>query len=143
MGLLTPSLPPVDPAAPVSAINDALAALRASPAKPGPAPNITLSSVGPLGEARSAMPVLPPGGGVAIAAIGRAAWEMEWALRDGAGQSVWTLDPESVAKGGPKAVLRVTVGWSGDHRVLEGAELISFTETWKRYVEEPWRWLEV
>ncbi|WOO85131.1 lipoamide acyltransferase family protein [Vanrija pseudolonga] len=143
MGLLTPSLPPVHPTAPVSAINDALATLRASPAKPGPAPNITLSSVGPLGEARSAMPVLPPGGGVAIAAIGRAAWEMEWALRDGAGQSVWTLDPESVAKGGPKAVLRCTVGWSGDHRVLEGAELISFTETWKRYVEEPWRWLEV
>jgi hypothetical protein len=26
---------------------------------------------------------------------------------------------------------------------LEGAELIAFTETWKKYIEEPWRWLKV
>jgi 2-oxoisovalerate dehydrogenase E2 component (dihydrolipoyl transacylase) len=26
---------------------------------------------------------------------------------------------------------------------LEGAELIAFTETWKKYIEEPWRWLKI
>jgi 2-oxoisovalerate dehydrogenase E2 component (dihydrolipoyl transacylase) len=26
---------------------------------------------------------------------------------------------------------------------LEGAELIAFTETWKKYIEEPWRWIKV
>ncbi len=52
-------------------------------------------------------------------------------------------DQAEVEKGGMEAVVRCPVGWSGDHRVLEGAELIAFTESWKRYVEEPWRWIKV
>lgn len=147
LGLLTPSLPPLDPASSVTSIARELSTLRDRAARPGPLPHITLSSVGGLGEARSAMPVLPPGGGLAIAAVGRAAWEMEWKLRDGAkgkgAGGVWGVEPDDVEAAGPSAVLRATVGWSGDHRVLEGAELIAFTETWKRFVEEPWRWVHV
>lgn len=152
LGLLTPSLPALDPSSSVATIAGELSALRARAARPGPLPHITLSSVGGLGEARGAMPVLPPGGGLAIAAVGRAAWEMEWALRGGDKtrgkdqfglSGVWGVEPGQVEKAGPRAVLRCPVGWSGDHRVLEGAELIAFTETWKRFVEEPWRWMEV
>jgi 2-oxoisovalerate dehydrogenase E2 component (dihydrolipoyl transacylase) len=72
------------------------------------------------------------------------------------------LTAEEVRDGGMDAVLRCSVGWTGDHRVvssvapvssvnfqtnvwaqLEGAELIAFTETWKKYIEEPWRWIRV
>ena len=42
-----------------------------------------------------------------------------------------------------RAVLQVPVGWSGDHRVVEGAELIAFTESWKRWIEVPSKWLRV
>ncbi|BEI83514.1 hypothetical protein CcaverHIS002_0401180 [Cutaneotrichosporon cavernicola] len=146
LGLLTPSLSGLDPSAPVSAVNDALNELRARAARPGPLPHVTISSVGPLGESVAANPVLPPGGGLAIAAVGRAAWQVEWALRNGNGpspSSVWNLDPSQVEAGGTRAVLKCPVSWSGDHRVLEGAELIAFTETWKRFVEQPWLWLEV
>ncbi|KLT41769.1 CoA-dependent acyltransferase [Cutaneotrichosporon oleaginosum] len=146
LGLLTPALSGLDPAAPISAVNAALNDLRARAARPGPLPHITISSVGPLGESRSANPVLPPGGGLAIAAVGRAAWEIEWVLRNGNGpspSSVWNLEPTQVEGAGTRAVLKCPVSWSGDHRVLEGAELIAFTETWKRYVEQPWLWLQV
>lgn len=145
LGLLTPALSGLDASAPVSAVNAALNELRARAARPGPLPHVTISSVGPLGESAAANPVLPPGGGLAIAAVGRAAWEVEWALRNGSAgpSSVWNLDPGQVEAGGTRAVLKCPVSWSGDHRVLEGAELIAFTETWKRFVEQPWLWLEV
>lgn len=144
-GLVTPSLPPFDPRNSVSSINQALSQLRKNATRPSTPPNITISSVGPLGEAKSAMPVLPPGGGVAIAAVGRAAWENELVGRNGRNGDgkVWDMTPDEVAAMGTRPVLKCNVGWSGDHRVLEGAELIAFTETWKRYVEEPWRWVEI
>lgn len=77
--------------------------------------SITISSVGALGESTGANPVLPPGGGVAIAAIGRAKWQVEWSNAEG---KVFEMDPESVKAGGTKAVLKCPVGWSGDHRVV-------------------------
>lgn len=61
------------------------------------------------------MPVLPPGGGLAICAVGRAAWSAEWRPT---GKKVWDLTPEEVRDGGMEAVLRCPVGWSGDHRVV-------------------------
>ncbi|KAI9633188.1 putative tricarboxylic acid cycle-related protein [Dioszegia hungarica] len=140
-GLVTPSLPSMPPSAPLSALTSALTALRQNPTKPSSPANLTISSVGGLGEGRGMMPVLPPGGGVAICAVGRAKWEMEW--KNGSGKGIMDMMPEEVESGGMKAVLRVPVGWSGDHRVLEGAELIAFTETWKKYIEEPWRWLNI
>lgn len=70
------------------------------------------------------MPVIPLGGGVAIAAVGRAEWTMEWVLArgredgTGKGRGVWGLTPEEVSQGGMRAVLKCHVGWSGDHRVV-------------------------
>ncbi|WRT63226.1 uncharacterized protein IL334_000129 [Kwoniella shivajii] len=145
-GLLTPSLPPLHPSTSLSTISSHLSALRNSPSKPTPPGNITVSSIGGLGEGLGAMPIIPPGGGIAICAIGRAAWRMEWDHQDGnkdCGKSVWELSEEQVVKGGMTARLKVNVGWSGDHRILEGAELIAFTETWKKYIEEPWRWINI
>ncbi|WVW81288.1 hypothetical protein I302_103279 [Kwoniella bestiolae CBS 10118] len=145
-GLLTPSLPSLSPSTPLSAITSHLHSLRHAPNKPSTPANLTISSVGGLGEAKGAMPILPPGGGLAICAVGRARWDMEWVRANGdatAGRSVWDMDENEVRDGGMRAVLRAGVGWSGDHRILEGAELIAFTETWKRYIEEPWRWINV
>ncbi|WVQ82907.1 hypothetical protein IAT38_005043 [Cryptococcus sp. DSM 104549] len=138
-GLLTPSLPKIHPSTPLSQITSHLAALRLNASRPTPPGHLTISSVGGLGEATGAMPVLPPGGGLAICAVGRAKWEVEWAAADG---KTFELDEETVKRGGTRAVLRAPVGWSADHRVLEGAELIAFTETWKKYIEEPWRWIK-
>lgn len=115
-GLVTPSLPSMPPSAPLSALTSALTALRQNPTKPSSPANLTISSVGGLGEGRGMMPVLPPGGGVAICAVGRAKWEMEW--KNGSGKGIMDMMPEEVESGGMKAVLRVPVGWSGDHRVV-------------------------
>lgn len=69
------------------------------------------------------MPVLVPGTGVAIVAIGRAKW-------------VW--DVERGDRKGERR-LKVGVSWSADHRVVEGAELAAFVECWRSYVEQPER----
>jgi len=61
------------------------------------------------------MPVLPPGGGVAICAVGRAAWCLEPRL---GGKRVWDYTPDEVVGSGVEGVLRCSVGWSGDHRVV-------------------------
>lgn len=113
--MLTPSLPPLAPDLPLSAITAALSALRKNAARPSPSPSVTISSVGGLGESRGLQPVLPPGGGVAIAAVGRARWEVEWARGEG---RVMESTQGEVEAGGTRAVLRAPVGWSGDHRVV-------------------------
>ncbi|KAL0058467.1 hypothetical protein AAF712_014853 [Marasmius tenuissimus] len=81
---------------------------------------ISVSNVGAIGDGEYASPVLVPGGGVAIVAIGRAKW-------------VWDVNrrPEGERR------LKVGVSWSADHRVVEGAELAAFVETWRGYVEKP------
>ena len=78
---------------------------------------MVISSVGGLGESTGAMPVIPPNGPLAICAVGRAKWEIEWRHAD-AGMKTTS---EEVERGGTKAVLRCPVGWSGDHRVVSGA----------------------
>jgi len=83
---------------------------------------LTLSNVGAVGQGEFASPVLVPGGGVAIVAVGRAKW-------------VWDVD--RVASGERR--LKVGVSWSADHRVIEGAELAAFVECWRGYVEAPER----
>jgi 2-oxoisovalerate dehydrogenase E2 component (dihydrolipoyl transacylase) len=83
---------------------------------------ITLSNVGAVGRGEYAAPILVPGGGVAIVAVGRAKW-------------VWDVD--RVESGERR--LKVGVSWSADHRVVEGAELAAFVECWRGYVEAPER----
>ncbi|KAJ8515292.1 hypothetical protein ONZ45_g7274 [Pleurotus djamor] len=84
---------------------------------------ITVSNVGAIGAGEFASPVLVPGGGVAIVAIGRAKW-------------VWDVDR---GDGKGERRLKVGISWSADHRVVEGAELAAFVECWRSYVETPGR----
>lgn len=78
---------------------------------------ISVSNVGAIGKGEFAAPLLVPGGGVAIVAIGRA----KWVERQG------------------QQRLEVGVSWSADHRIVEGAEMAAFVETWRSWVEEPSR----
>lgn len=83
---------------------------------------LTLSNVGAIGAGVSAHPVLVPGGGVAIAALGRAQW-------------VWDVTKNE--KGERR--LHLPVSWSADHRIIEGAEMAAFVEEWRSWVENPER----
>jgi len=93
---------------------------------------ISVSNVGAIGKGEGASPVLVPGGGVAIVAIGRANW-------------VWDVSDEFYRPGAThdsvhgERRLKVDVSWSADHRVVEGAELAAFVETWRGWVENPER----
>ena len=82
-----------------------------------------MSNVGGVGAVESATPVLVPGGGVAIVAIGKARWVWDVERGDGKGERR----------------LRIGVSWSADHRVVEGAELVAFMEAWRGWVECPQR----
>ena len=84
---------------------------------------VSVSNVGGIGAIESAAPVLVPGGGVAIVAIGRARWVWDVERGDGKGERR----------------LKVGISWSADHRVVEGAELVAFVETWRSWVEAPQR----
>ena len=84
---------------------------------------VTVSNIGAIGAGEFAMPVLVPGGGVAIVAVGRARWMWDVERGDGSGERR----------------LKVGVSWSADHRVVEGAELAAFVESWRGYVEVPER----
>ncbi|KAH0589881.1 Lipoamide acyltransferase component of branched-chain alpha-keto acid dehydrogenase complex, mitochondrial [Termitomyces sp. J132] len=88
---------------------------------------ITVSNVGAIGAGEYASPVLVPGGGVAIVALGHAKW-------------VWDVDGERGETGGERR-LKMGISWSADHRVVEGAELAAFVECWRGYVEAPERLL--
>ena len=81
---------------------------------------ITVSNVGAIGDGDFANPVLVPGSGVSTVAIGRAKW-------------VWGVNRHKNGQGGRR--LKVGVSWSADHRVVGGAELAAFVETWRRWVE--------
>lgn len=79
---------------------------------------LTVSNVGAVGAGKWAVPRLVQGGGVAIVAVGRAEW---------------------VVKPDGQKRLEVGVSWSADHRVVEGAELAAFVESWRAWVENPAR----
>ncbi|KAG6889293.1 hypothetical protein C0992_005709 [Termitomyces sp. T32_za158] len=133
-GLYTPTLVQAD-TQPIYAIASSIQALahrgRQIPCGLTPADmprrggTITVSNVGAIGAGEYASPVLVPGGGVAIVALGRAKW-------------VWDVDGERGEKGGERR-LKLGVSWSADHRVVEGAELAAFVECWRGYVAAPER----
>ncbi|KAF8626580.1 hypothetical protein AX15_004793 [Amanita polypyramis BW_CC] len=89
---------------------------------------ISVSNIGAVGRGDSAVPVLVEGGGVAIAVFGRARW-------------VWDVEGEGKdgKRGRGEERLKMSVSWSADHRVVEGAELAAFVESWRRWVEVPER----
>jgi len=84
---------------------------------------VTISNIGGVGDVDYASPVLVPGIGVAIVAVGRAKWTSVW--KDGHDQA--------------QRRLQVGISWSADHRVVEGAELITFMEAWREWIENPER----
>lgn len=86
---------------------------------------ISVSNIGAVGNGHFAAPVLVPSGGIAIVAIGRARW-------------IWDVQPH-VNNGNGERRLTVGISWSADHRVVEGAEMAAFCETWRSYVEYPER----
>jgi len=101
---------------------------------------ITVSNVGAVGQGEFASPVLVPGGGVAIVAIGRARWVREEIEGEREEENVFEAFGVERIRGGSgrgRKRLRVGVSWSADHRVVEGAELAAFVETWRGYVEHP------
>ncbi|KAJ7268549.1 2-oxoacid dehydrogenases acyltransferase-domain-containing protein [Mycena rebaudengoi] len=147
-GLYTPVLRPVDTRTPY-ALASQIAELAALGCAVPPAltpkhlaggATLTVSNVGSTGRGRWASPVLVPGGGVAIVALGRAEW-------------VWDVSgeyPRACAEGASgygdgygafegQRRLKLNVSWAADHRVVEGAEMAAFVESWRGWVEAPGR----
>ncbi|KAF9445098.1 CoA-dependent acyltransferase [Macrolepiota fuliginosa MF-IS2] len=93
---------------------------------------ITVSNVGSIGKGVFASPVLVPGGGVAICAIGRAEWVID------VSEDHWNEASQTGTRR-----LKLPISWSADHRVVEGAELAAFVECWRAYVEDPTRMIGV
>lgn len=87
---------------------------------------VTVSNVGAIGQGEYASPVLVPGCGLAIVAIGKAKW-VDVVPADGRGPA--------------ERRLQVGISWSADHRVVEGAELAAFVEAWRSWVEYPERFV--
>jgi 2-oxoisovalerate dehydrogenase E2 component (dihydrolipoyl transacylase) len=79
---------------------------------------ITLSNVGAIGGIAASPIINKPE--VAIVALGK----------------VQTL-PRFDAQGNVQAQSIMTVSWSGDHRVIDGATIARFNNTWKAYLENP------
>ncbi|EJD55667.1 CoA-dependent acyltransferase [Auricularia subglabra TFB-10046 SS5] len=131
-GLYTPTLVDVGSLSPY-AIQGALRRLQALgrtvPSGLGPKElprrggTLTVSNIGGLGRGDDAFPLLFPGGGVAIVALGRARWEQVYDDATGPG----------------RRRLMLPASWSADHRVVEGAELVAFVECWRSWVENPAR----
>src|SRR5690606_28790682 len=92
------------------------------------------------------------GGGVAIVAVGRARWVWDvedeyWNVSARGGDGFGSMEPppgrNGVKSGGGgmrgQRRLKLPISWSADHRVVEGAELAAFVETWRKWVGEPVR----
>jgi 2-oxoisovalerate dehydrogenase E2 component (dihydrolipoyl transacylase) len=144
-GLLTPALRSVESQS-VYSLASRISQLqtRGSSAKGLPAADlratgtISLSNIGAVGGGTYTHPLLPPTGQLAIGALGRTralprfasetpGWKEEMAL---------VTDPDAVVRR-----LIMPVSFTGDHRVVEGAELAKFVLRWKELVEKPQLWL--
>jgi 2-oxoisovalerate dehydrogenase E2 component (dihydrolipoyl transacylase) len=101
---------------------------------------ISISNVGAIGKGEDAVPRLVEGGGVAIVAIGRARWEVRVMEQDGNISSLRTDAEGNVTEGlNVENRLMLPVSWSADHRIVEGAEMAAFVESWRGWVEQPMR----
>ncbi|KAH8925743.1 CoA-dependent acyltransferase, partial [Atractiella rhizophila] len=143
-GLFTPCLPNVGDAT-VFEVASTIAYLQslalASPTPKFPEPfrtpgTITLSNIGSIGGTYT-HPVIPPGGQLAIGALGKAkvlpryvGKEQEIAKRE----AVAEYEGEE-ASWEPRLIMNVS--FSGDHRVVEGMELAMLVKDWKELVENP------
>ena len=110
---------------------------------------ISVSNIGAVGRGEDAVPVLVQEGGVAIVALGRARWvwdveaggegDVRYYLGGGGGGGGEPKEGQGGKRGRGEERLKMSVSWSADHRVVEGAELAAFVESWRRWVEIPER----
>ena len=150
-GLYTPTLPRVDEL-PIYALASQIAHLaylgRQVPCRltvnemPKRGGTISVSNIGAVGRGEDAVPVLVQEGGVAIVALGRARWV--WDVEAGGeGDVRYYFGGGKEGRGGKRGRgeerLKMSVSWSADHRVVEGAELAAFVESWRKWVEIPER----
>ncbi|PWZ00144.1 DNA repair helicase [Testicularia cyperi] len=94
---------------------------------------ITLSNVGAVGGGTYTHPLLPPTGQLAIGGLGRSRILPRFA------SEIPTLnesDPDKIVRR-----LIMPVSFTGDHRVVEGADLAKLVNRWKQLVENPSLWL--
>ncbi len=101
---------------------------------------ISVSNIGAVGRGEDAVPVLIQEGGVAIVALGRAKWVWDVEAGEESDVRYYFGGGERRQKRGRGAErLKMSVSWSADHRVVEGAELAAFVESWRKWVEVPER----
>ena len=140
-GLFTPTIAHADALAndSVWALASALAHIqRTAPRFPaelrtGARASFTVSNIGAAGGGGVCMPVLPPGAGLAIAALGRVRVEPVYDDQQLATEAALGLADASPPP--PRPRLRLPVSVSADHRYLEGRELANLVEDWKACVE--------
>lgn len=94
---------------------------------------ITLSNVGAVGGGTYTHPLLPPTGQLAIGALGRSRVLPRFASEI---PSLDVSDPDKIVRR-----LIMSVSFTGDHRVVEGADLARLVNRWKQLVENPSLWL--
>ncbi|TKY84778.1 hypothetical protein EX895_005858 [Sporisorium graminicola] len=94
---------------------------------------ITLSNVGAVGGGTYTHPLLPPTGQLAIGALGRSRILPRFASEV---PSLGVSDPDKIVRR-----LIMSVSFTGDHRVVEGADLARLVNRWKQLVENPSLWL--
>jgi len=122
-GLLVPNIKNVqamsilDVAQEVSRLTEAARSGKISPADLSGG-SITMSNVGAIGGTAATPIITKPE--VAIVALGK----------------VQTL-PRFDESGNVQARKIMTVSWSGDHRVIDGATMARFSNQWKEYLEVP------
>ncbi len=122
-GLLVPNIKGVqtmsilDVAQEVSRLTEAARSGKISPADLSGG-SITMSNVGAIGGTAATPIITKPE--VAIVALGK----------------VQTL-PRFDESGNVQARKIMTVSWSGDHRVIDGATMARFSNQWKEYLEVP------
>lgn len=104
-----------------------------SPADLKTAGTITLSNVGAVGGGTYTHPLLPPTGQLAIGALGRSRVLPRFASEI---PSLGVSDPDRIVRR-----LIMSVSFTGDHRVVEGADLARLVNRWKQLVENPSLWL--
>lgn len=140
VGLLTPCITNVESKS-IYDVSGAITRLQAvagsakglSPADLKATGTITLSNVGAVGGGTYTHPLLPPTGQLAIGALGRSRILPRFASEI---PSLHESDPDKIVRR-----LIMSVSFTGDHRVVEGADLARLVNRWKQLVENPSLWL--
>ncbi|SYW79454.1 related to lipoamide acyltransferase component of branched-chain alpha-keto acid dehydrogenase complex, mitochondrial precursor [Ustilago bromivora] len=94
---------------------------------------VTLSNVGAVGGGTYTHPILPPTGQLAIGALGRSRVLPRFASEI---PELGVSDPGKIVRR-----LIMSVSFTADHRVVEGADLARMVNRWKHLLENPSLWI--